>query len=216
MGDDATRGVELPPKQAGVGMARKIGLDLALPYLTSKRSLLFSTDADTTVDSHYLKIVLDHFNQQYTDAAVVGFSHSVSGNATLDNAIKAYEEFLLLTARKINESGSPYGYVAMGSTMICTSEAYTAVGGMPRKKATEDFYFLQELAKFCGVHVIPDILVYPSSRPIGRVYLGTGFRMAQAQQGHQIKNLHYSKHAFTLLKQWIYLGTSAWKMSLVE
>ena len=104
----------------------------------------------------------------------------------------------------------------MGSTMICTSEAYTAVGGMPRKKATEDFYFLQELAKFCGVHVIPDILVYPSSRPIGRVYLGTGFRMAQVEQGFEIESLHYSQNAFTLLQQWIALGTAAWKISLIE
>jgi hypothetical protein len=87
---------------------------------------------------------------------------------------------------------------------------------MPRKKATEDFYFLQELAKFSGVHTIPDILVYPSSRPVSRVYLGTGFRMAQTQRGFEIKKLHYSKHAFTLLHKWIALGTTAWKMNLVD
>ena len=79
-----------------------------------------------------------------------------------------------------------------------------------------DFYFLQELSKFCGVHTIPNILVYPSSRPVSRVYLGTGFRIAQTQRGFEINNLYYSKHAFTLLQQWITLGTAAWKMSLVE
>ncbi len=214
--DAATQGVELPSKQAGVGLARKIGMDLALPYLTSKRSLLFSTDADTTVNSHYLKIVLDYFKLYNADAAVVGFSHSVQENPDLNNTIKEYEAFLLITAKKINEAGSPYGYVSMGSTMVCTTEAYTAVGGMSRKKVTEDFYFLQELAKFCGVHTIPNILVYPSPRPMSRVYLGTGFRMEQAQQGFEIKSLYYSKHAFTVLKKWIALGTSAWKMSLVE
>ena len=104
----------------------------------------------------------------------------------------------------------------MGSTIVCTVEAYTAVGGMSRKKATEDFYFLQELTKFCSVHEIPNILVYPSPRPMSRVYLGTGFRMSQVQQGFDINSLYYSKQAFTLLQQWITLGTTAWKMSLVE
>ena len=85
---------------------------------------------------------------------------------------------------------------------------------MPRKKATEDFYFLQELAKYCGVHVIPDVLVYPSPRPISRVYLGTGFHMERVENGFNIRNLYYSKYAFTLLQQWISLGTASWKMSL--
>ena len=57
----AMPGLELPSKQAGVGLARKIGMDLALPYLTGKKRLFFSTDADTIVESHYLKTVLDYF-----------------------------------------------------------------------------------------------------------------------------------------------------------
>ena len=212
----AAPGLELSSKHAGVGLARKIGMDLALPHLIGKRSLLFSTDADTTVDSHYLETILDYFKQHNADAAVVGFCHSVPGHIYLKNAIKEYEEFLHTTARKIKEAGSPYGYVAMGSTMVCTAEAYIAVGGMPRKKATEDFYFLQEMAKFCGVHTIQDILVYPSPRTMSRVYLGTGFRMVQVKRGFKIKSLYYSKYAFTLLQRWITLGTAAWKMSLFE
>ena len=214
--DAATPGLELPSKQAGVGLARKIGMDLTLNHLKDKSSLLFCTDADTTVDSQYLKTVLNYFRKDDADAAVVGFCHLIPENTALAHTIKEYEEFLLLTARKIKEAGSPYGYVAMGSTMVCTAEAYTAVGGMPRKKATEDFYFLQELAKFCGVHEIPDILVYPSPRPMSRVYLGTGFRISQAQQGYDIDSLYYSKQAFILLQKWIALGTTSWKMSLVE
>ena len=214
--DAATPKLELPSKHAGVGLARKIGMDLALPYLKDKRSLLYSTDADTIVNSHYLKSVIDYFNQNDADAAVVGFCHLDPENATIENAIKEYEQFLISTANNINRAGSPYGYVSMGSTMVCTSEAYLAVGGMSRKKTTEDFYFLQELAKFCGVHSIPDILVYPSPRPISRVYLGTGFRMEQVQQGFEIRSLYYSKHSFTLLKQWIAFGTAAWEISLSE
>ena len=38
--DAATPGLELPPKKAGVGLARKIGMDLALPHLKNKKSLI--------------------------------------------------------------------------------------------------------------------------------------------------------------------------------
>ena len=48
---------------------------------------------------------------------------------------------------------------------------------MNTKKATEDFYFLQAIAKYTKVHKIKDCLVHPSSRNENRVYLGTGFRI---------------------------------------
>ena len=61
----------------------------------------------------------------------------------------------------------------MGSTIICRVDAYIAVGGMPKKKAGEDFYFMQSLAKHTDIFYIDDILVFPSSRSEKRVYLGT-------------------------------------------
>ena len=214
--DATTSDLSLPLQFAGVGMARKIGMDLALPFLKNKRSLLLCTDADTTLDSNYLKTILNYFNKYNVNAAVVGFQHSISKNKHLEHAIREYEKFLLSTAKKIKATGSPYGYVSMGSTMVCTAEAYMSIGGMPKNKATEDFYFLQELAKFCGVYTIPKILVYPSSRPISRVYLGTGFRMNQVKEGFDIKSLYYSKHAFLLLEEWIKIGTNAWGITIVE
>ena len=137
--------------------------------------------------------VLTYFDTTRAQAAVVGFSHLESNNKKEAEAIRQYEKYLLITAEKMRGAGSPYGYVAMGSTIVCTVGAYCAVGGMPRKKATEDFYFLQELAKYCGVHTIPQILVQPSSRQISRVYLGTGFRMEQIQKGLDIHSLYYSE-----------------------
>ena len=57
--DAASPGLELASNQAGVGLARKIGMDMALPYLAAKSSLLFSTDADTTLANHYLITVIN-------------------------------------------------------------------------------------------------------------------------------------------------------------
>ena len=212
--DATSSGFELPDKQAGVGLARKIGMDLSLPHLSSPESLIFCTDADTIVSKNYIEKVLTYFDANRVQAAVVGFRHLESNDKKQEEAIRQYEIYLLTTAEKMRETGSPYGYVAMGSTMVCTVEAYCAVGGMPRKKATEDFYFLQELAKFCGVQTIPEILVQPSSRLISRVYLGTGFRMKQVQDGFDMNTLYYSDKSFHLLSNWLDLGSNAWKIEL--
>ena len=212
--DAASTNLALPLKHAGVGLARKIGMDLTLPYLVSPQSLIFCTDADTKVSSDYLSKIKQYFKADDASAAVIGFSHLESQNSAINKSIRDYEKYLKTTAEKMQEAGSPYGYIAMGSTMVCTAEAYCAVGGMPRKKATEDFYFLQELAKYCGVHNIPEILVFPSPRPISRVYLGTGYRMEQMQKGFDITNLYYSDDAYRYLSKWLQLGGHAWENSL--
>ena len=212
--DAASSSLELPKRQAGVGLARKIGMDLALAHLLSTDSLIFCTDADTIVSKDYIEKVKKYFDTTKAKAAVVRFQHQKSDNPKQGKTIRWYEEYLLSTAEKMRDAGSPYGYVAMGSTMVCTVQAYCAVGGMPRKKATEDFYFLQELSKYDGVHTITDILVYPSPRPISRVYLGTGFRMEQAQNGFDIKSLYYSDTAFQLLSKWIALGSNSYQVEL--
>ena len=145
--DATSSGFELPDEHAGVGLARKIGMDLVLPHLSSTKSLIFCTDADTIVSKDYFEKVITYYNSMGSHASVVGFKHLESNDKKQEDAIRQYETYLLTTAKKMRDAGSPYGYVAMGSTIVCTVEAYCAVGGMSRKKATEDFYFLQELAK---------------------------------------------------------------------
>jgi hypothetical protein len=95
----------------------------------------------------------------------------------------------------------------MGSTIICRADAYASIGGMPRRKATEDFYFLQEFAKFRSVDEIKSILVFPSSRESERVYLGTGFRMSQAKKGEDLGELAYPDEAFKILKEWLTIAS---------
>ena len=162
-------------------MARKIGMDFALEF-AYPHSLLFSLDADSLVAPTYFREIESHFNSTHSVTAVVGFSHIKNENPDLEIAIRQYEFFLRDTATNLADAGSPFGYVSMGSTIICRAEAYASIGGMPRRKATEDFYFLQAFAKFRRVDKIKTVLVYPSSRESERVYLGTGFRMSQAKK----------------------------------
>jgi len=200
--DASSDGMSIPKKHAGVGMARKIGMDLALKF-ANPHSLLFCLDADSLVSPIYFREIEAHFNLTHSVAAVVGFSHIENKDPDLEIAIRQYEHFLLETAQKLADTGSPFGYVSMGSTIICRAEAYASIGGMPRRKATEDFYFLQEFSKFRRVDKIETVLVYPSSRESERVYLGTGFRMSKAKKGEDLGELAYPNEAFQALKVWL-------------
>ena len=93
----------------------------------------------------------------------------------------------------------------MGSTIICTTKAYIAVGGMPRRKAGEDFYFMQSLAKYKKIYFINDILVHPSSRSEKRVHLGTGFRMNEYKKTSQFNNLFFKSSFYKIIKKLIFI-----------
>jgi len=203
----------LPAKNAGVGLARKIGMDLCLPYC-KPATIFCCLDADTLVDPAYLAVINNYYHDRKPAAAVVNFEHINSPDSSTEKYIRLYEKFIHDTARQLKDVGSPYGYHAIGSTITCTAEVYAAVGGMPRKKAGEDFYFLQEIAKYRSVHTIKEKLAFPSARLSKRVHLGTGIRMQQALDGLNLNNLFYKKDAFIKLGYWLTLGTNSFGQDL--
>jgi len=189
----------LDEKYSGVGFARKIGMDFCLKF-SNKHSLLCCMDADTLINNNYFKNISDTFKDKRIQACTINFSHQKSNNNDLKEAILKYENKLKLIALSIKKTGSPYGYISMGSTMVCTTKAYIAIGGMSKKTVTEDFYFLQALAKHSKIHFIKKVLVHPSPRCEQRVYLGTGFRMREYKKNKKFTNLDYSKSAYNSLK----------------
>ena len=205
----------LSENQSGVGMARKIGYDYCIRY-AKKNSLFFSLDADTLIHKNYLLQIIQTYKTKKFTSAVVNFQHQSNDNPEIQQAIVKYETLLKNIAFNIRTTGSPYGFVSMGSTIICTMEAYIAVGGMPIKKATEDFYFLQQLAKFSRIHIIDEVLVYPSSRAETRVYLGTGFRMSNINKGTLFKDLYIKPEAYISLKNFFKIIETKWNCSILE
>ncbi|NOZ07535.1 MAG: hypothetical protein GXO91_01505 [FCB group bacterium] len=201
----ASEGLGLSARVAGVGLARKIGMDLCLPY-ARPGSLFCCLDADTLVDQDYLQTIETYFSEKDSPAAVLDFRHQPSENGEIEEAVRLYENFIKTTAQKLRAAGSPYGYHSIGSTIACTVEGYCAVGGMSRKKAGEDFYFLQEIAKYRKVGIINKILVHPSPRLSERVYLGTGVRLKQALAGFSLQRLFYSDKAFSVLEKLLVLA----------
>ena len=207
---------KLPLKNAGVGLSRKIGADLALKY-SNESSLICYTDADVIISIDYLEIIVDYYKKHSCGCAVLGFKHQKNDDPIIEKSINIYERFLLKTAKDLKNSGSPYGYTSLGSCMTCTVSGYIAVGGMNRMKATEDFYFLQELTKhFEEMDIIEKILVYPSSRLSSRVYLGTGYRMKQVYEGFDINGLYFSSNSFKNLKEMLNIIKKSYKLDISD
>ena len=203
--DAISKGRAIQSRLSGAGMARKISVDSMLTYLKLD-SLICFIDADVILSHEYLRCITSSYNKNKWEALTVNFSHQNDEPKTKE-LIKEYEKYLKETALKIKKNGSPYCYVSLGSTMVCTYQAYISVGGMNRKIASEDFYFLQELEKYCGVKQINDILVHPSSRYVNRLYLGTSMRLQKSLNGElDFTTLYFSKSAYSVLGQWIKLA----------
>ena len=210
--DYYSKGNELPNKEGGVGVARKIGMDYCLRY-SNQDSLLFCLDADTLISKDYLSKIIQFYYKTDFKTCVIKFSHQKSPDKKIEKAIRLYEQTLYNIADQIKKCKSPYGYVSMGSTIVCKVKAYVAVGGMSKKSAAEDFYFMQSLAKYHSIHFINDCLVYPSSRLEMRVYLGTGFRLLQFNENNFFLDLDFSENCFITIKKIITFVEKNYKIS---
>ncbi|MBW2557803.1 MAG: hypothetical protein JRD69_03030 [Deltaproteobacteria bacterium] len=204
--DASSPGLEMPGKTAGVGFARKIGLDLALGIFNYEKDcpkLLFSLDADTLVEHNYLSAVRDSFEKEETIASVIAFAHQDADSADEQAAICCYEIFLRYYVLGLRWAESPYAFHSIGSTMVCTAEGYATVRGMNKRRAGEDFYFLDKLSKIGRMGRITSTTVRPSSRPSSRVPFGTGKRIISFAEGEGNYYSLYNPRSFAVLKEWL-------------
>jgi len=202
----SSEGKELPPKDAGVGLARKIGMDLALiilDYNSPGKKILVCLDADCTVDKNYITEIVDNFNSRNLSAAVVNYSHHVDDRDGGLNAIICYEIFLRYYELGLKIAKSPFAFPTIGSTIACDYESYIKSEGMNKRKAAEDFYFLEKLAKNYTVEKIKTTTIYPSSRRSWRVPFGTGQRVNRFYAGVQDEYLLYNPNSFFILRDWL-------------
>jgi hypothetical protein len=204
--DASSSGNELPEKDGGVGLARKIGMDNALKLFdfgSERKNILGCLDADCTVSENYIQEVLKCFNERNLSAAHVNFAHSVSGNDEEKAAIICYEIFLRYYLLALKFANSPFGFFTIGSTMFCDAESYIKAQGMNKKKAAEDFYFMEKLAKISKVEMIKEAIVFPSGRGSWRVPFGTGQRVNRFLKGTHDEHTLYSLKSFYVLKDWL-------------
>lgn len=202
--DAASSGRELP-EHGGVGLARKIGFDLALERLNYEgcSPLLISLDADTLVRSDYLPVLVRHFQKNAGGGAIIPFCHQNGATAEEDSAIKKYELFLRAYVLGLKLAGSPYAFHTIGSAMACPAADYVRAGGMNTRTAAEDFYFLQQLAKTSGITQVKGTIVYPAARASWRVPFGTGQSILKILISPFEGIKFYQTACFQLLKNWL-------------
>lgn len=178
---------DLPPEHATVGLARKIGFDAGLSRLAATRAgrgILVSLDADCRVAANYLTSIDDHFRLAPDSiGATVYFEHPL-GNADtpLRQAIVDYELHLRCYRHGLRAAGSPYAVYTLGSAFAVRSEIYARQGGMNRRAAGEDFYFINKLLRHAELSEITGTAVFPAARISDRVPFGTGAALRRSAE----------------------------------
>ncbi|MFO1499240.1 MAG: glycosyltransferase family A protein [Verrucomicrobiota bacterium] len=170
---------DLPRRHAGVGLARKIGMDEALRRFAAvdRSGVIACFDADCLCDPNYLACLESHFRwHPSTPGCSIYFEHPLEGTAAsaLDSAIIAYELHLRYYVQAARFALFPYAHHTVGSAMAVRSTVYCAQGGMNKRQAGEDFYFLQKVISLGHFTDLTSTRVIPAARPSNRVPFGTG------------------------------------------
>ena len=193
-------------KHAGAGMARKIGMDEVIRRfnaLNRPDGVIISLDADCLVSSNYLQRIESVFNKNKSCfAATLNFKHRAEEMADSKQklGIQLYEDYIHYYKRALDFAGFPDSIYTIGSAFAVRAEAYVKQGGMNRRQAGEDFYFLNKLTKLGPITEINDAFVYPSARISDRVPFGTGAAMTKWMNEDGDLTVTYNFAAFLDLK----------------
>jgi len=192
----------LPKKHAGVGMARKIGMDEAVQRFEQLDTdgIIVNLDADCTVSKNYLSEILAFYEHNpKVKAANIHYEHPLEDSAEYE-AIILYELYLRYYVEALRYCNYPYAYHTVGSSFSVKSSLYQQQGGMNRRKAGEDFYFLHKIIPVSNFGEIRTAVVYPSARESDRVPFGTGRSILEVRTQQRDLSLSYDLQTFQLIK----------------
>jgi glycosyltransferase involved in cell wall biosynthesis len=165
----------------GVGLARKAGMDEAVRRFNTidkPDGVIVNLDADCTVEKNYFLTICDKvLKSKEISACSIYFEHPLEGDKypeTIYRYITLYELHLRYYFQALDYSGFPYVFHTVGSAIAVKALPYIKAGGMNRRQAGEDFYFIQKLVPSGGYINLNSTTVYPSPRTSFRVPFGTG------------------------------------------
>ncbi len=193
------------PKQ-GVGLARKIGCDLACQLIEQHNitaTWVHSTDADATLPDNYFTELTGQLaaQEQNPVAACYNFCHH-SKDIEVHLANQLYEQALRYYVAGLRYANSRYSFFTIGSILAFKATAYASVRGFPKKSAGEDFYLLNKLAKMGQVLTLGNATIELTARTSDRVPFGTGPAVQQiiTQQLSAKNYCYYHPEIFNQLK----------------
>ena len=192
----------LPVKKAGVGLARKSGMDEAVrrfAAVDNAAGVIACLDADCRVSENYLTALAGHF--QRPGACTLYFEHDLEQCESPEHrlAIARYELHLRLYVNGLRSAGYPHAYHTIGSCMAVTAQAYSAHGGMNQRQAGEDFYFLSKYMVIDQMSELNEAAVFPSPRLSDRAPFGTGARTREWMR-HPERALTYAPSSYDAVR----------------
>ena len=198
------------PYKQGVGLARKIGSDLATALIATghiESPWIHSTDADAHLPTEYFHSVKQLSNQ--CSAACYGFDH-IDDDTEISAATQWYQASLHHYRNGLAQAGSPYARFTIGSTLVFQHRAYSQAHGFPKRAGGEDFYLLNKLAKLGNIETLPATIKL-EARPSHRVPFGTGPAATKILQSIHSGEplLSYHPEIFIELGRWLTLATDA-------
>ncbi|GAB5414841.1 MAG: hypothetical protein Cons2KO_24440 [Congregibacter sp.] len=193
------------PHRQGVGLARKIGCDVALALGESdcvRSRWIHCSDADAKLPERYFQA-----SNKFPDAVglVYPFRHQRPKDIRARIAMEVYEQHLNHYVAGLSRASSPYAFHTLGSCIAVDRDAYAKVRGFPRRAGGEDFYLLNKLAKL-GEVTRPDCEpLLLSSRQSQRAPFGTGPALGKllAQSNIEDHRLFYDPECFEKLARFI-------------
>ncbi len=191
----------------GVGLARKAGMDEAarrFDIIDNPDGVILNLDADCTVAPSYMKAVYEGlFRKKDRMACSIYFEHPLSGidfPPSFYTYITLYELHLRYYYQALAYTGFPFVFHTVGSAIAVRALSYIRAGGMNRRQAGEDFYFIQKLVPAGGYFSLNTTTVFPSPRASYRVPFGTGATIARMDAEKEPTLVSYNLQAFKDLK----------------
>tara|TARA_Y100000310_G_C20526642_1_gene736377 strand:- start:40 stop:1098 length:1059 start_codon:yes stop_codon:yes gene_type:complete len=207
--DRCSQGCEIPPRR-GVGLARKIGADIATQLICEgivTDPWIYTTDADVCLPADYFDAIGE---RERRGAVLFPFRHKADAGSM--DAAMLYELSLHYYVRALRWSGSPYAYHSIGSTLAVHFESYAMVRGFPRRAAGEDFYLLNKVAKVADIFSLPIPDIEIEARESNRTPFGTGKNLASIKslQAPLDQYGYYHPEIFHLLRLWLARMNTVW------
>jgi hypothetical protein len=207
----------------GVGLARKTGMDEAIRRfnnINKPDGVILNLDADCTVSQNYFQAVYKELlKKSDRTACSIYFEHPITGTdypRNIFNYIALYELHLRYYFQGLLYSGFPYVFHTVGSAIAVKAMSYIKVGGMNRRQAGEDFYFIQKLVPAGGYFSLNTTTVYPSPRASARVPFGTGASIGKLSAAESSTLLTYNMQAFKELRTYFAMTDIFFEASFQE
>ena len=190
----------------GVGMARKTGMDEALRrfnMLEKPYGIIASLDADCTIENNYFTCLTSELLEKKERLGCsIYFEHPLNGELSsgIYNSIILYELHLRCFFQALKFCGFPNVHHTIGSAIAVKASLYSKEGGMNRRQAGEDFYFIQKLVQSGGFFNLNCTTIYPSPRVSDRVPFGTGLAIGKLNEMNKPEFYTYDLNSFASLK----------------